>query len=275
METNKSLLPQIKPSAAITDSELAEMHAIYKLVDPNMPEQHILHDHIERSHPLFYLFREKGRIMAFQAFSLFIEQTPFHKRPIPVMQINLSYKHPDAPAHFRHFAKTSTFHFLARSFGPLWFLKQRFASVQRTYNPRVLNRIGKSFPVAWPRAGKSVPEPVTAFLQQFYTEKLHYAPDMIDHNLVWHNSYSSPTNITEKWDRDFRSRQEAPNHYCLEHDIVRQDQGEYYLTGKSVISVGYYSPFSRIRERIQSRRLGSSFPSGSSKIRINPNLSTP
>ena len=62
-----SIMPEVKPSDALSAGEIDEMHAIYRSIDPNMPENHIVVNHIETTQPVFHLFKVNGRIKAYKS----------------------------------------------------------------------------------------------------------------------------------------------------------------------------------------------------------------
>lgn len=244
-----SILPEVKASEALSAGEIDEMHAIYRSIDPNMPDNHIVINHIETTRPVFHLFKVDGRIKAFQAYTLREGLTPFSHKRIPIIYINLSYKSLDAGAEVKNFAKEGNFLFLRQTFGQFWYLR-KFVNILQSYNPNLVQRISDSFPISYPHPTEPTPDVVTAFAQKFFKEDLnvHYAS--LNQNLVKEYLYPQPTRITDKWRTYYESSQPERNTFFLENGIVAYRDNHYFLTGRAVLFIGYYSFSKMIGQKV-------------------------
>ena len=224
------------------------MHAIYRMADPNMPDNHIVINHIETTNPTFFIYKVDGKVAAFQAHSFYRVQTPFRKRVLPVLYTNLSYKHPEAGKEINGFSANAQEAFLASKMGRFWFLKP-FVITFQTYNPKVLGHLNQRLRFQFPHPYIPTPKKVAEFGQQFFRETLniHYAT--IDEELIKDYHYPAPTRITEKWPKFFRSKDNRFNDMILRHKVIQKEGDEYYLTGKAVFMIGFYNLWVLLRPK--------------------------
>ena len=99
------LTPIIKKSKELSLLEIKELNDICRLVNAQNPIDHIERNHIEKTNPIFYLFKIDSKIVAFQSFNLFYKKTPFSKNKIPIMFVGLSYKDPKTDSLTKNYAK--------------------------------------------------------------------------------------------------------------------------------------------------------------------------
>jgi len=118
------IIPIIKESKDLSEDELKELNVLSRLAHTGNPENHIQINHINKTNPVFYLYKNKEKIIAYQAFSLFKKSTPFEKKEIPIIYINASYKNPDTDKLVKNYAKKSNLHFRNQKLGFFWFLKK-------------------------------------------------------------------------------------------------------------------------------------------------------
>lgn len=240
------ITPELKKSAEITQQELDQMHAIYRKIDPNMPEDHIRVNHINVTEPVFQLFKKEGEILAFQAYSVFHLKTPFARKPIPVINLNLSYKDLAAGDEVKNFAKSGNLMFIRKTLGPFWFLK-RFVNVLQSYNPRLVSRISRSFPVSFPEIRSETPAEVVDFSREIFNQKLKIKSELNQH-LVKQHLYPVNSDISKKWETHYASNDDHFNHFFEREGILIKDGKRVHLTGKAVFFVGYYSFGGAIRK---------------------------
>ncbi|MEO0790522.1 MAG: hypothetical protein AAFY36_17795 [Bacteroidota bacterium] len=231
----------VRNSKEVTARELDEMHGIYRMIDPNMPDDHILINHIQTSQPVFHLFKLQGAISAFQAFTLFRVKTPFARKPLPVVYINLSYKRPEAGREVKDFARKSNLRFIKETFGSFWYTK-RFVNVLQSYNPKLIQRLSDHFPLSYPSVVEPTPKEVVAFGKDLFRNKLLIDYADLDDALVKQYEYPQPSQITKRWASHYRSKDQRFNAWFQKHKIVVEAEGEVYLSGRAVFFIGYYDP---------------------------------
>ena len=232
--------PIIKKGIDLTQAEIEELDQIYLLSNPKMPKDHIKINHIEKTNPVFFLYKVEGKIAAFQAYTSFKKKTPFHKKKIPVIYLNLSYKNPEADKYIKNFAKTSNLAFIKMTFGRFWFLK-KFVMVFQTYNPKLIERISAFFAKAYPNYYEQTPKEVQRFSQFFFKEELKLPDTIIDKNLVKQENYTSLSDITDKWEQMYNSQNPHRNNFFFENDIIQNKEDQFFLTGKALFFVGFFS----------------------------------
>jgi len=240
-----------KKGTDLSREEIRELDDIYRLNNPFMPENHIEKNHINKTNPIFYLYKVEGKIVAFQAFTLFDKKTPFSKKTIPVLYINLGYKDENADEHIKNFAKKSSAIFLRESLGFFWFLK-RFVIVFQTYNPKVVERSSRFFSTAYPNLSDEMPpSDVHEFAQDFFKKELQSPHTIINKNLVKEETYDELSPISSSWKRLYKSSKVAMNNLFIKHDVIKQKEHDFYLTGKAFFVIGYNSFFGLIGQKLR------------------------
>lgn len=242
----------VKKGTDLTTNEIAELEAIYRLTNAQMPDNYIKSYHIDKTDPTFHLFKLNGRTVAFQAYSMFKRTTPFSKKPIPVVYLNLSYKDASADRYVKNFAKKSNLRYIKETFGKHWYFK-RFAMVFQTYNPNLVERISAYFGQAHPHPNNDTPADVHQFAQDFFAHQLKLPDTPLNKRLVKEERYSEPSLITDQWPKAYRSKNEARNRFFIENEVVLDQNGEYMLSGKAVFFIGYYSLASTLKKMVTAK----------------------
>lgn len=242
----------IKKGTALTKQELDELDVVYRLTNAKMPENHIKINHIDKTDPTFYLYKAEGRIVAFQAYSVFNRHTPFARKAIPVVYLNLSYKDASADKYIKNFAKKSNQDFIKDTFGKYWYLKE-FAMVFQTYNPNLMERISPYFGSAYPHPTQNTPAAVLHFAQDFFANELQLPHTRIGEQLVKEELYDEPSPITHEWPYAYRSKNENRNQFFISHGVINQQGDEYFLSGKAVFFIGHYRLWPIVKKTIKKR----------------------
>jgi hypothetical protein len=244
----------IKKGKDLSIEEIKELERIYCLNNPFMPEDHIKKNHIDKTNPIFYLYKIDGKIVAFQAFTLFYKKTPFTKKTIPVLYVNLGYKDEKADQHIKNFAKKSSATFLKENLGFFWFLK-RFVLVFQTYNPKIVARSSRFFSVIYPNTkDESPPQNVHEFAQNFFKNELKSPNTIINKNLVKEETYDKLSPISDSWDRLYKSPEAAMNNLFIKHDVIKEKEEAFHLTGKAFFVIGYNNILGVIKQKARSVR---------------------
>lgn len=218
-----------------------------------MPENHIQKNHIDKTNPVFYLYKLDDKILAYQAFSLFYKKTPFTKRSIPIMYINLSYKDENTDGHIKNFALKSNAIFLRENLGMFWFLK-KFILAYQTYNPKVVHRSSRFFTKVYPNVvDNTIPTDVHDFAQQFYHQELHLPYTTINGNLVKDEIYEVPSPISSSWETLYKASEDKMNQLFIKNGVIDQKDNEYFLTGRAHFIISYNNPFSMIIKKLRAK----------------------
>jgi hypothetical protein len=242
-----------KKGCDLSEGEIKELDDIYRLNNPFMPENHIKKNHIDKTNPIFYLYKIDGKIVAFQAFTLFNKKTPFTKKRIPVLYINLGYKDENADKHVKNFAKNSSAIFLKENLGTFWFLK-KFVLVFQTYNPKVVERSSRFFSIAYPNPNiETPPSDVHEFAQEFFKNELQLPNTVLNKNLVKEETYDELSPISSSWERMYKSSKDAMNNLFIKEGIIEQKEDDFYLTGKAFFVIGYNNLFGVIAQKIRAK----------------------
>lgn len=242
----------VKKGTDLTADEIAELEHVYRLTNSKMPDNYIQSYHIEKTDPVFHLFKLNGKTVAFQAYSMFRRDTPFAKKAIPVVYLNLSYKDASADKHVKNFAKKSNLKYINDTFGKYWYLK-RFAMVFQTYNPNLVERISPNFGQAHPHPTEAVPSSVHHFAKDFFTNQLQLPNTPLSNKLVKEELYTEPSTITTDWPHAYRSKNEARNRFFIDNEVILEQKGEYLLSGKAVFFIGYYSFGSVLKKMVKAK----------------------
>ncbi|MFK7799592.1 MAG: hypothetical protein AB8E82_19220 [Aureispira sp.] len=234
------LQPIIKKSEALSPAEIASLNKIIGGIHSQNPENHIEENHIQKTNPVFYLFKKEDEILAFQAFTIFKKKTPFHRKEIPIINVNISYKNPKADKLIKDYAKFSNFHFIKQQLGPFWFLKTFVVSFV-TINPKLIHRISRIFGSHYPDYRISTPKEVHHFAKNFIAKDLKIAANHVNNNLVITEESYEDSPITEQWPFLYESKNPLQNEFFIKEGIIKQANNQYFLTNKAVLFLGVYS----------------------------------
>jgi len=232
--------PTIKESKDLSEDELIQLNAIGRLINTANPENHVQINHVNTTNPVFYLYKKKERILAFQAFSIFKKVTPFEKKEIPIIYINVSYKNPDAGKLVKDYAKKSNLHFIKQQLGSFWFLK-KFLLIFITDNPKLLDRVSKKFDEHYPSYKNKTSSEVHAFCKNLITENLKIKGFTLSENLALSLPYHSESCISKHWLSMYKAADEAQNDFFYNEKIIFAHDDHIFLSGKGILFIGCYS----------------------------------
>lgn len=239
--------------------EIQELDDIYRLTNPKMPENHIRVNHIDKCNPTFYIYKINGKIEAFQAYTIYKNtKTPFWKKSIPVIYMNLSYKNAASDVHIRNFSKKAIFAAMRTVLGRFWFLK-KFALVFQTYNPKLMARVEVYFSESYPHYSKKTTKEVHQFVQSFFNKEMKWKDTVINENLIKQERYATPSLISDKWEQHYKSDNDLRNKFFHENDIIIKKDGAYYLTGKALFFIGYYNIWKNLTAKFSGKKIAFSY----------------
>lgn len=233
------ITPIIKEGKDLTLEELKELNAICQNINSFFSENHVEANHIEKTNPVFYLFKVEEKIAAFHAFSLFNLNTPFSTKKIPVIYINLSFKALNADAHIKNYAKWSNNHFLKKHIGRFWYFKE-FLLCFLTNNPKLAERSSTVFYQAHPLYSNQVTDELSAFCSDFVDNYLKVDAKM-EAGIVLKNPKPYKMDISTKWKKLYEASQEETNDFFIKNGIIIKEHSNYFLTGNQTLFIGYSS----------------------------------
>ena len=245
--------PTIKESKDLSKEEITELNRLSRIVNKQNPANHIQVNHIEKTQPTFYLFKNEGTTAAFQAFAFFKKLTPFDKREIPIIYINASYKETGINPGIKNYAKHSNFHYIKSQLGKFWFLK-KFLVIYLTDNPKLFDRTSKSFYQCYPSYQYPTPPDIRHFCKQFVTENLKIKEANINENLVISEPYHEPSRITQHWSHMYKADDPKQNNFIISEKIIYKKEQDYFLSGKGILFVGCYSFSNYLRGVLKFKR---------------------
>ncbi len=232
--------PIIKESTDLSENELRELNALSRIVNPKNPENHVQINHINKTNPTFYLFKNEEKLLAYQAFTLFKRLTPFEKKEISIIYINASYKNTNSDTLVKDYAKKSNLHFIKQNLGYFWFFK-KFLVIFITDNPKLLNRVSKAFYVHAPSYKAKTTRTLQTFCEQFISENLRMEDASVSENLVISQPYHSQCRINNYWDSMYKASDKAQNDFFYREKIILKKENDILLSGKGILFIGFYS----------------------------------
>ncbi len=233
------IAPIIKEGKDLTPAELKELNAICRNINSFFPENHVEVNHIEKTNPIFYLFKVEEKIVAFHVFSLFKAKTPFSSKEIPVIYINLSFKTLDADAHIKNYAKWSNNHFLKAHIGRFWYFKE-FLLCFLTNNPKLAERSSTVFYQAHPLYSNQATDEISSFCSDFVANYLKVDAKM-EGGIVLKNPKPYKMDISNKWEKLYEASQKESNDFFINNGIIIKENNNYFLTGNQTLFMGYSS----------------------------------
>ncbi len=233
------ITPIIKEGKDLTPAELKELNAICRNINSFFPENHVEVNHIEKTNPIFYLFKVKGRIMAFSAYSYFKAKTPFSDKEIPIIYGNLLFKALDADEQVKDYAKWSNNHFLKTHVGSLWYFKE-FLLCFLTNNPKLAERSSTLFYQTHPLQQDNVTNEISSFCSDFVANYLKITSKM-EGGVVLKNPKPYKMDISNKWEKLYEASQKESNDFFINNGIIIKENNNYFLTGHLTLFVGHNS----------------------------------
>jgi hypothetical protein len=229
--------PIIKKSEDLSSDEIKELNEICRSINSYFPKDHIQVNHINKTSPIFYLFKVQEKIVAFHAFSIFKEKTPFGTKELPIIYINLSFKKPNADAHIKNYAKWSNAHFLKANIGRFWLFK-KFVLIFLTNNPKVAKRSANVFHQSYPVHKTDTPQKIQDFAKQFIHKNLKLTDSNINQNLVLSKENTYKMDIDSKWENLYKSCDSEQNKFFIKNDIIHTEDNKFFLTGNLILFMG-------------------------------------
>lgn len=234
-----------KKSADLSAQEIDQMSHIIRELVTNLDEQHIYQNHIRKNAPDFCMMLQNGKIVAFQSYSCFTAQTPFRKKPIPVIYSGLLYK--DKETRITSVSRKLSQQYLRKQLGMFWFMNP-FIITTTTVSPRMVFELSQTFKTFYPLPGKQAPEKIQSFLTDIYHQYIH-KPLAIDGFLVNDkgSGSSGETDITGQWEKMYASRNPDTNDFFIRSGIIAEKDHRYFLTGsKNLVICMMFDPFRQL-----------------------------
>ncbi|MEL6628122.1 MAG: hypothetical protein AAFO96_11420 [Bacteroidota bacterium] len=243
--------PEIKRGTDLTSKELEELDVLVHYLHHQLPENHIQINHVEKTNPLFYLYKVDEKIVACQAYTLSKVVTPFASRPLPIIYINISYKYDWANAHVKNFAKQSNLSFIRENIGRFWYFK-KFILAFHTVNPKLVERLSGTFETYYPHYAYEVPSEVVAFANQFCQNHLQEKGNTVSPQLVSCKEEVVNPVTEEKWKKMYQSANPKRDKFFRDLGIYKEQPHQKILTGRQIFFVGVYSLGGSLRKMWQS-----------------------
>ena len=108
-------------------------------------------------------------------------------------------------------------------------------------NPKVLENFIKLFPFNYPFSKQDDPAKVISFLDEYFKQRNMNI--VLDEDFCFHDHSIYPTDITQEYDRYYRSKNEKINERFFELGILNKHKENILLTGKHMVICGYRNPF--------------------------------
>lgn len=245
------ILPIVKKGTDLTAPELRQMHTMMGF-DPAEPVDYIQQLHTTRMDTMVYLYKKNKTLLAFQMVSWHYRVTPFSKRPLPVLYINLSFKKSDTEQAVKDFSRRTSYRALQDTLGRFWWTK-RFVVTFTTFNPKASKRIQRAFSASYPTDSKGSPVAIQAFAQDFVRQCLQrpvpVSPDLI---LPLQGRDDAPIDVTDDWPILYASDNNQWNDFFFQHELFEKRDNRIYYTSKWLLFfLGYYHPTSFLWKTLQ------------------------
>lgn len=130
--------------------------------------------------------------------------------------------------------------YASKNHGAAWMLKKSIG-ISAICNPKVLENFILLFRFNYPYSINKNEKKVIDFLNAYFLSRkvgIH-----LDKNFCFHDHSISKTDITEEYDRYYRSKNEQINELFFALDILIRENDRIYLTGKHMVICGYRNPF--------------------------------
>lgn len=190
-----------------------------------------------------WLARRGGEIKGFSVASIERKQTPFYRKPLPVIYHHSLYLAPEE-LHARTGLRlgVSTYHDLL---GWGWFIR-RFVLVCRTLNPNVVKRV-RLFSESYPALNQPVPEPIINFAESMLDQ---FSAKYLDKHFLLHGAFDDDefkdVDFTDCWNNYLRSRCKECEKLVLSGALTEKD-GRIICNGSSLLMMGYSKPFNMLK----------------------------
>ncbi len=248
------LSPIIKKGTALTTEEIEQLYRLhtYYALDPSpeAAQYYIKERHIDTINPTFYLYQEAGEIIAYQGLNLFYRQTPFAKKPLPILYISLAFKAVDADNTIKNYVQQSNVHFLKQELGYFWQLHPFILSFT-TFNPKGIERLRRVMGDYYPNGTTSPPKTVYEFAKKYAQEVLKREGSSLTTELVLQGGKDRFIDLTDQWTTHYQSASPSLNQFFMAQNIIVQQGDRYLLRENSmVVYLGYYHPWHLLQRKL-------------------------
>ena len=226
---------------------IGQMQALAQSIDPSLPDDHILEQHIRGPKADFYLCYDQGELVGMQSYRSYVCPTPFAPTPRPVLQGLLTYKHPDAaPSRLtRSMSRRHGRRFLGRA----WML-QPWVAIAHTPNPRLYHQFQQFFPRVYPTLDGDAPQPVREFIRAQLPPGHALGVGLIDQGC---GHLPAEADISDRYRAQYASRSERVNELFFELGLLRREGRRILLSNRQLYIIGVHEPWPTFRH--QARQL--------------------
>jgi hypothetical protein len=127
-----------------------------------------------------------------------------------------------------------------KNFGRSWLFKSGIG-ISAICNPKVLENFIKLFPFNYPFSKQDDFPKVIEFLDGYFKERNMNI--VLDQDFCFHDNNLYPTDITQEYDRYYRSKNEKINERFFELGLFEKHKENIFLTGKHMVICGYRNMF--------------------------------
>lgn len=226
----------VKPKQALTPSEKQQLEAIIKRYYKGA-QQAFIDDRLNTGADFDVVLQKRGdEILATSYYHHSKMDSPFAKN-VHVVHFGINAK--------KHGFKGNVIwkngRFYARkNFGAAWMLKKAIG-ISAICNPRVLENFVMLFRFNYPWLQQKNEKVVIEFLDTYF--KNRNIPIQLDKHFCFDDPTLSKTDITDEYDRFYRSKNEDINQIFFALGIMLKEDDRIYLTGKHIVICGYRNPF--------------------------------
>jgi hypothetical protein len=225
-----------KPKQELTASEIQQLELIIKRYYKGAKQEFI--DRRLRTGPDFdiVLQKKEDEILAASYYHHTKADTPFAKNT-HIVHFSISVK---KQGHRGNVIWQNGRFYARKNFGAAWMLKKA-VGISAICNPKVLENFVLLFRFNYPYSVNNNEKKVIEFLNAYFMSRkvdIH-----LDKNFCFMDHTIQKTDITEEYDRYYRSKNEQINELFFVLDILTRENGRIYLTGKHMVICGYRNPF--------------------------------
>ena len=232
---------------ALSSSQLDAIQALVSEIDPELPANHIRHNHMGNPETDFYLAYQEDKLVAVSSAIGGYVHNPFTGKRLKLIVNKISYR--KAVPGLKEFTQKSGRLFLRMHLGRFWYFKE-FLSVCETVNPRMHTQFNKFFAQVYPDANLQLSDEVREFIIESYAEVdgKKIAPD---NHLVLPSDpfYKAKTDITDKYQAYYKSKNPEANQLFEQAGILIKENSRVFLTNKAIILVGYFNLLGILRNK--------------------------
>ena len=229
----------------LNNKEIEQMNNIIHFYDPGLPENHLYNSHISKHNPLFVIAKNGEKIISFQSHTIYFTESPFFKKPTPVILGGTAYQIKEACQ--KGLVNQMGYIFLNYCFGSFWYLKN-LVFVADTINPKSLRAINAVFKGAYPSIQEKTPDNIVQFgrkiMKRFYGNQVEVSDKLVMDNA---HEYIHKTDITEYWESMYYTKEKKYQSFYLNEGVITYQNGHYFIGSKSIVTISYYSPVKMLK----------------------------